>query len=123
VLIRGASGRGKSSLALELMGYGATLVSDDQTVLARKNDYVFASAPPPIAGLIEARGLGVLRADYVDGARVVMVMDLDHETSDRIPEPRNVTILGCAVPLFYKPVGLHSAAGIIQYLRMGLSDK
>jgi len=83
------------------MGYGATLVSDDQTVLTRKNGYVFASAPPQIAGLIEARGLGVLRADYVDGARVVMVMDLDHETSE----------------------GLHSAAGIIQYLRMGLSDK
>ena len=46
VLLTGASGTGKSTIALELMAYGASLVSDDQVVLVAESDVIVASAPP-----------------------------------------------------------------------------
>ena len=123
VLLAGASGTGKSSIALELMAYGATLVSDDQVVLVAESDVIVASAPPAIAGLIEARGLGVLKARAKDGATIAMVVDLDVSTSDRMPERRVVTLLGCDLPLFHRPDGVNLAPAILQFLRAGASDR
>ena len=123
VLLAGASGTGKSSIALELMAYGATLVSDDQVVLVAESDVIVASAPPAIAGLIEARGLGVLKARAKDGATIAMVVDLDVSTSDRMPERRVVTLLGCDLPLFHRPDGVNLAPAILQFLRVGASDR
>ena len=123
VLLAGASGTGKSSIALELMAYGATLVSDDQVVLVAESDVIVASAPPAIAGLIEARGLGVLKARAKDGATIAMVVDLDVSTSDRMPERRVVTLLGCDLPLFHRPDGRSLAPAILQFLRAGASDR
>ena len=60
-LIRGASGRGKSGLALQLLAMGAVLVSDDRTRLWRAGDALMADAPDTIRGRIEARGVGILR--------------------------------------------------------------
>lgn len=123
VLLAGASGTGKSTIALELMAYGATLVSDDQVVLVAESDVIVASAPPAIAGLIEARGLGVLKARAKDGATIAMVVDLDVSTSDRMPERRVVTLLGCDLPLFHRPDGVNLAPAILQFLRAGASDR
>ena len=68
LLILGASGRGKSALALGLMAAGATLVADDRTHLhARRRRQLVASAPAAIAGLIEARGIGILKAEALGG--------------------------------------------------------
>ncbi len=53
VLILGASGRGKSALALRLMALGAVLVADDRTDLCREGDSVMARAPDAIKGMIE----------------------------------------------------------------------
>ncbi|MGE3652127.1 MAG: HPr kinase/phosphorylase, partial [Reyranellaceae bacterium] len=61
VLLRGDSGAGKSDLALRLIDGGARLVADDRTDLMREGDLLIARAPTSIAGLIEARGLGILR--------------------------------------------------------------
>jgi len=62
VLITGRSGSGKSSLALQLMAIGHTLIADDQTDVTRHADRLWASAPPSIKGMIEARGVGILHA-------------------------------------------------------------
>ena len=59
VLILGKSGAGKSALALTLMAYGAQLVADDRVVLRPVDGRIIASAPDTIAGLIEARGVGI----------------------------------------------------------------
>ena len=55
VLILGGSGAGKSGLALQLMAYGAALVSDDRTILSNRDGALQAAAPDTIRGRIEAR--------------------------------------------------------------------
>ena len=47
VLITGASGSGKSALALSLMALGADLVADDRVILSLDRGRVMASAPVP----------------------------------------------------------------------------
>ena len=45
VLLLGPSGSGKSDLALRLIDRGATLVSDDYTVLTAQDGRLLATAP------------------------------------------------------------------------------
>lgn len=100
VLIRGPSGAGKSDLALRLIDAGATLVSDDQTELAVENGRLFASAPATIAGLIEVRGLGLVRLPHRDRVPVGLAVDLDTANDiERLPEPMAAAFLGLTVPL------------------------
>src|ERR1700733_9775941 len=61
VLLRGPSGAGKSDLALRLIEAGGRLVADDQTHLAKSGRALVATSPKPLAGLIEVRGIGIVR--------------------------------------------------------------
>ena len=99
VLIRGASGRGKSRLALEMIGQGALLVSDDRTVLWRAGDALMSDAPDAIRGQIEARGVGLLNAPHAGPCRVVLVADLDRIETERLPQPCVTEILGVELPV------------------------
>ncbi|MBZ0130787.1 MAG: HPr kinase/phosphatase C-terminal domain-containing protein [Rhodobacteraceae bacterium] len=119
VLITGASGAGKSGLALTLMAFGAALVSDDQTMLTREGDRVIARAPDTLTGLIEARGAGLLKADHVDRARVVLVADLSAPAGDRLPERRTTSLLGAETELLFTGGLPNLAAVILQYLKHG----
>ena len=122
VLICGASGTGKSGLALELMGYGAQLVSDDRTALRREEDKILASAPDTIRGKIEARGIGILHADPVEEVPIVLVVSLDEPETERLPPRRSRQLLGLLVPLVQNSGIPHFAAAIYQYLKRGRSD-
>ena len=121
VLILGASGSGKSALALTLMAFGAQLVSDDRTVLTRpeKGGPLQASAPDTIRGKIEARGIGVLAAEPVESVPVRLAVDLDRAETARLPEFRTVDIGGTPVPLLHKVESGHFAPAILQYVRSG----
>jgi HPr kinase/phosphorylase len=100
ILLRGASGAGKSDLALRLIEDGARLVADDQAVLRRVGNRVLVRAPPAIAGLIEVRGIGVLRVDSLDEAPLALVVDLVPSGQvERIPDNRLEVLLGLDVPL------------------------
>lgn len=99
LLILGASGAGKSSLALAMIGRGAKLVADDQVVLARDGDTLVASAPPSIAGFVEARGLGVLRIPSIPSTPVVLAVDLDRPPAARLPQRVTITHLGVEIEL------------------------
>lgn len=116
IVILGASGSGKSSLALTLMAHGARLVADDRTVLTPRDGTLFASAPATIAGRIEARGLGILHADALSSAPVALAVDLDSTETARLPEPRSITLAGHAVRLVHKIESPHFAPAILQYL-------
>ena len=86
VIIFGASGSGKSSLALELLreplrrGCQASLISDDRVNLRLINDCLFASPPSALAGLIEVRGSGVHRIGYVASALLHLAIELVDES-------------------------------------------
>src|SRR5712691_12625786 len=76
VLLRGASGSGKSDLALRLIDAGARLVADDQSELRRQGDAIIVRAPLTIAGLIEIRGIGIVRIDSMAEAPLALLADL-----------------------------------------------
>jgi len=91
VLLRGPSGSGKSDLALRLIDDGARLIADDQTHLAKKGHALIASPPRVLAGMIEVRGLGIVklpRGRLMAAAPLALLVDLVHaEEVERMPEP------------------------------------
>ena len=90
VLLRGPSGAGKSDLGLRLIDGGADLVADDQALLQRSGAQVMVRAPDTIAGMIEVRGVGIVRVDAVAGAPLALIVDL-------LPSGRDRTAAGTAV--------------------------
>jgi len=98
VLIRGSSGQGKSDLALRLIDRGAILVSDDQVDIVRKGRDLLLSPPPPLAGKLEIRSLGIWEQEYLSEAPLKLIVDLKPHP-ERLPLDRQVMILlGIKVP-------------------------
>ncbi len=116
-LITGSSGSGKSSLALELISRGAELVADDKIQAQRIGGAIDLSAPPQIAGLIEARGIGILRLKSRKRARLAVVVDLDEEETERLPQ-RITEIQGLKFPLIRGRGREGLAAALTAMLRM-----
>ena len=84
VLLLGPSGSGKSDLALRLIDRGATLVSDDYTLLTALDGQLIANAPPTISGKIEVRGLGIVALERVGDVPVMLAVRLDRAV-ERMP--------------------------------------
>jgi serine kinase of HPr protein (carbohydrate metabolism regulator) len=112
VLITGAPGSGKSTLALRLMdecgrGVGetamvASLVADDRVILQRNDLFLEAAAPASLEGLLEVRGIGILRVPRVcSRCRVHLVVRLDTSAKEpeRLPAASYTSYLGIALPL------------------------
>jgi serine kinase of HPr protein (carbohydrate metabolism regulator) len=100
VLLRGPPGSGKSDLALRLIDRGARLVADDQSELDRRGDALVVRAPAAIAGLIEVRGLGIVRCAGLAEAPVALLADLvAADRLERMPVPHSETILGVMLPV------------------------
>jgi HPr kinase/phosphorylase len=100
VLLRGPPGAGKSDLALRLIDGGARLIADDQATLQRADNRILVRAPAAIAGLIEVRGVGILRVDPVDEAPLALIVDLVPAAAiERLPDDRFEAVLGLAIPL------------------------
>ena len=116
LLILGPSGSGKSTLALQLMAWGADLVADDRTEVFQETGRLMARCPPSLSGLIEARGLGILRAPAILQTEIILVADLGQTECDRLPPHRNVTILGMDCPLVHGAGNNHFPASVLCYL-------
>jgi HPr kinase/phosphorylase len=113
----GASGSGKSALAAQLIALGAQLVSDDRTEVCAINQSLIASPPSTIAGLIELRGLGIVKLPYCAGSKVCAVIDLSEPaTEQRLPPPRHKTILGIDVDFLHWHGAAHFPSKVMCYL-------
>lgn len=116
VLIRGASGSGKSALLLEMLAAdpgGAWLVADDRVILEAVNGRLLAQVPADIAGLIEIRGIGIVRRPYVARVVVHLVVDLEQAGAcPRLPEEdeASAALAGIAVPRLALPIGVGGGA-------------
>jgi HPr kinase/phosphorylase len=122
LLILGAAGAGKSSLALTLMAWGCALVADDRVELRPEGGRLVARAPAALAGLVEMRGVGLLRAAALPEANVVLVADLDRAEAERLPPYRQATILSLALPCLHKPATGCFAPALLQYLKAGRAE-
>ena len=98
VLLQGASGSGKSDLALRLIDGGAILIADDRTILSRQGDQVVAQPPEPLRGILEVRGIGLIRVPTLESIQLRLAVDLDMPP-DRLPAPIFSTLSGVDIPL------------------------
>jgi serine kinase of HPr protein (carbohydrate metabolism regulator) len=107
ILIRGPSGSGKSRLAFDLMLAGragqipkTVLVGDDRVLLSAAGAAVTVRPAVELEGLIEVRGLGIRRCDFVPQATLHLVVDLAATDFARMPEQTRLTawLLGIQIP-------------------------
>ncbi|MCJ2181236.1 HPr kinase/phosphatase C-terminal domain-containing protein [Novosphingobium sp. 1949] len=98
VLIEGAPGSGKTSLALELIDRGARLIGDDGLHLVREADRLIARPHPNTRGLIEVRNLGVLATPFCERAPVCLVLRLDENAPRFVEGPAPIERGGIALP-------------------------
>ncbi|MBE0533064.1 MAG: HPr kinase/phosphatase C-terminal domain-containing protein [Rhodospirillales bacterium] len=100
VLIRGKAGSGKSDLAARLIDQDGRLVADDRVDLAAREGALIASAPAAIAGLLEVRGVGILRMAHLTEATIGLIVDMvGPDDVERVPEPAFCDYMGVVVPL------------------------
>ncbi|MFC7395966.1 HPr kinase/phosphorylase [Chelatococcus sp. GCM10030263] len=106
VLIRGASGSGKSRLAREIItearraGRFAALVADDRAILRAEGGRLVAETPAALAGLLEIRGLGIVTVDFEPAAVIRLVVDCEEEYPPRMREEgdQRVDVHGIVLP-------------------------
>jgi serine kinase of HPr protein (carbohydrate metabolism regulator) len=122
VILRGPPGCGKSDLALRLIDAGARLVADDRVDLSLKEDWIVAAPPQALAGLIEVRGIGVVRLRHVPEVPVGLIVELvSPEEIERLPEATTSEVLGHRLPSFRVAPFEASAAAKLR-MAVGLSE-
>lgn len=109
VLIRGAPGTGKSTLALALLDLAdarrcVRLVADDAVTVRASGGRLVASTPAAIRGLIELRTVGPVALVHEDRAVVAAVVDLAAPAGvERLPDPESAEIIGIPLPRLVLP--------------------
>ena len=98
VVLLGPSGSGKSDLALRLIDRGGRLVADDRVTIERCGERLVARAPAAIAGLIEVRGIGIMRVAHCPSSALGLVVALCGTPPPRLPERTTYQVLGIALP-------------------------
>ncbi|MCQ2965140.1 MAG: HPr kinase/phosphatase C-terminal domain-containing protein [Alphaproteobacteria bacterium] len=84
ILISGPSGSGKSDLSLRLIMSGAILIADDIVNVDKNN---IASCPKKLEGLLEVRGVGILKFKSKKRTKISLKLNLcsSHKDIKRFP--------------------------------------
>jgi HPr kinase/phosphorylase len=104
LLIRGASGAGKSALAADMIATWSSpavkLVADDRVILTRRNGRLIARPHPLISGQLELRGWGIAQTPALDAVVIRLIVDLVAQNPARLPEKTELfqTLLGQPLP-------------------------
>jgi serine kinase of HPr protein (carbohydrate metabolism regulator) len=116
VLIEGASGAGKSDLALRLVDAGAELVADDVVALERAGHRLVARGVG-MPGHLEVRGQGIYRVAAADSADLAVAVVLGGRHGERLPKPAFRELLGVELPVI--PIDATAASAVMR-LRIAL---
>ncbi len=106
LLICGASGSGKSFLARALlarwrgMGRFAALVGDDRLMIEPRGGRLLARPQPIIAGLVEVRGVGLVKMSHEPSCVLRAGIELTAEAGERLPDSDSLfqAIAGVKLP-------------------------
>lgn len=99
LMIIGAPGTGKSSLALALIDRGAVLIGDDSVILDARDGRLIAHPHPNTRGLIEVRNVGLSEMPVCPEAPVALVLRLDPEAPRFAEAADSVRIAGITLPM------------------------
>ena len=129
ILIRGLSGSGKSSLALQLLtdaaraGRFSRLVGDDRVEIAALNGRLVARPVKPIEGRLEVRGVGIVGLAHEPAAVVRLIVDCAAEAPARMPEGADAVaiVAGIALPRLVSDLD-EGIAERVQWRLNGLCD-
>ena len=78
---------------------GATLVADDWVELTQTVTGLLASSPTLLEGLLEVRGLGLLKQPFLSAIPVKLIVDLVKRADmPRLPEPDFEVIMESKLP-------------------------
>jgi len=125
VLIRGPSGSGKSRLALGLIEAAraallpfARLVADDRVHLEAANGRLLVRPAAALAGLLEVRGVGLMRVAHEPSAVVGLVVDLADAEAQRLPDAagRTAKIGGIDLPRLAVASGVPALPSVLAVL-------
>lgn len=100
ILLSGKSGSGKSDLALQLIeNKGALLVADDIVYVEKKVHKIIGKCAPDLAGMLEVRGVGIIKYPYIEEAAINLMINLldDVKTLQRMPKKQTECILGLEI--------------------------
>jgi len=100
ILLSGKSGSGKSDLALQLIeDKNAALVADDVVYVEKKENEVIGKCAPNLAGMLEVRGLGIVKYPYIKEAKIKLWVNLvdDIKKLQRMPKKQTECILGLEI--------------------------
>lgn len=122
LLIIGPSGSGKSSLALDLIAKGATLICDDRVAVRAQEGRLWARGIDTLAGLIEARGMGLLNVPFEREHAIDVVIDMQPDTVLRLPKEQFTLLRGVYVKKINYTDTTAFAAALVIWARHGFAD-
>ena len=119
----GASGAGKSNLAIAMLALGGHLIADDSIWVVPQGQTLILKPPPGAPAWIEARNVGLLNGGPIcDAAPLCLVVDLDREEENRLPPHRFATMGAARVPLILGAGRARLDAVVALILRYGLAE-